>query len=250
MSALFACQTGDAMAGAFLQPPGEGQIIVTSTFTDSLQAFDRTGRVVPVLGYRKLEITGYVEYGLTDWMTEVVSPSYESVWSGGPPEAAGRGPGASQAGARFRLLDFDAQTIAAQVSVLAPNTAESIWRNNAAGAEARLFYGMNATLFDRPAFIDLQSAYRRYGGVERDELRVDATFGVRLWPTVLFLAQSFNIVSVPRRNLPAARSTKLQISGVYEFHPNWSLQVGAFASLTGANAGVERGVLSAIWRKF
>ena len=233
-----------------MEAPAHGQIIIASTFTDSLQAFDSRGRVIPVLGYRKLEISGYAEYGVTDWLTAIAAPTYESVWSGGPPEQSGRGPGWSQAGARFRLLETNSQTFAIQPSLLAPNLAERFWGANSGGFDLRLLHGAKFELLERPAFTDLQIAYRDFGGKVRDELRIDATFGLRPWPSILLLAQSFNIIALPRGVQPQSRSHKLQISAVYDVLEGWSVQAGAFASILGTNAGVERGVLTAIWRRF
>ncbi len=251
MFALWTCAGFHAArAGAFMEAPGAGQIIVTSTFTDSTRAFDAAGRVVPVLGYRKLEISAYGEYGVTEWLTAIASPTYESVWSGGPPERSGRGAGASQAGARVRLLDGGAQVVSAQTTIIAPNVAESIWRNNSAGADLRLLYGARFDAFSVPAFVDIQAAYRHFGGQIRDEMRLDATIGLRPWSSVLLLAQSFNIFGQPHGALPHWRSHKLQASVVYEVFPGWSMQAGAFASVFGVNTGVERGYVTALWRRF
>jgi hypothetical protein len=45
-------------AGAFLQKPDEGVLIVTGTFTDSVRAYDRAGHLVPVAHWRKFAPLG------------------------------------------------------------------------------------------------------------------------------------------------------------------------------------------------
>jgi hypothetical protein len=65
-----------AWGGAWLMPPGDGQAIVYSAFSDSTRAFDSQGRLIPVPQYKKFELGTYIEYGLTNWLTLVVSPAY------------------------------------------------------------------------------------------------------------------------------------------------------------------------------
>jgi hypothetical protein len=42
-----------AWGGAWLMPPGEGQVIADTFFSDSTRAFDAQGHLVPVPSYRK-----------------------------------------------------------------------------------------------------------------------------------------------------------------------------------------------------
>ena len=42
-----------AWGGAWLLPPGEGQVIADTFFSDSTHAFDAQGHLVPVPSYRK-----------------------------------------------------------------------------------------------------------------------------------------------------------------------------------------------------
>jgi hypothetical protein len=42
-----------AWGGAWLLPPGDGQVIADTFFSDSTQAFDAHGRLIPVPSYRK-----------------------------------------------------------------------------------------------------------------------------------------------------------------------------------------------------
>src|SRR5665213_2208422 len=77
--------SGDADAAAFLEPAGQGQVIVTTSFTDSANAFDASGRLVPVASYRKFELNAWMDYGLTDWLTLIVDPSADDIVNSGHP---------------------------------------------------------------------------------------------------------------------------------------------------------------------
>jgi hypothetical protein len=60
-----------ARGGAWLLPPGDGQVIADTFFSDSTLAFDAQGHLIPVPSYRKFELGTYIEYGLTNWLTLV-----------------------------------------------------------------------------------------------------------------------------------------------------------------------------------
>jgi len=49
----------EARAGAWREPPGQGEIILGGTFSDSLRAYDVNGRLAPVSSYKKFELTAY-----------------------------------------------------------------------------------------------------------------------------------------------------------------------------------------------
>jgi hypothetical protein len=40
--------TPEARASAFLEPPGEGDIITATEFSDSTRAFDQNGKLIPI----------------------------------------------------------------------------------------------------------------------------------------------------------------------------------------------------------
>jgi hypothetical protein len=47
-----------AQAGAWLEPPGQGEVIFGGSFSDSLRAFDVRGRLAPVSSYKKFAALG------------------------------------------------------------------------------------------------------------------------------------------------------------------------------------------------
>jgi hypothetical protein len=53
-------------------------------------AFDAQGHLIPVPSYRKFELGTYIEYGLTNWLTLVASPSYDRIHNP-PPGQRDRG---------------------------------------------------------------------------------------------------------------------------------------------------------------
>ena len=66
----------EARAGAWLEPPGQGEIILGGTFSDSLRAYDVNGRLAQVSSYKKFELTAYLEYGAMEQGRSSLSPPF------------------------------------------------------------------------------------------------------------------------------------------------------------------------------
>ena len=81
-------------------------------------------------------------------------------------------------------------------------------------------------------------------------LRIDATFGVRPWTSLLVLLQSFNRIGDLQYDGKRVSHTRAQASLVWDVGPVYSTQIGAFASLASAKNRSERGFVAALWRKF
>jgi len=47
-----------AQAGAWLEPPGRGEVILGGAFSDSLRAYDVRGRLAPLSSYKKFAALG------------------------------------------------------------------------------------------------------------------------------------------------------------------------------------------------
>ena len=65
--------SGPAAAGAWLQPAGHWQLIMSGTFTVSPSGFGQSGKAVDIADYTKFEFSPYFEYGLTDDVTFRIS---------------------------------------------------------------------------------------------------------------------------------------------------------------------------------
>jgi hypothetical protein len=102
------------------------------------------------------------------------------------------------------------------------------------------------------AFIDGQLAYRIRFEEPPSEVRFDVTFGVRPYPELLFMVQSFNTFADGSAEVPFLdqREHKIELSTVWDFMPQWSVQVGGIATVAGEYALRERGVVAALWRRF
>ena len=108
-----------ACGSAWLMPPGDGQIITYSAFSDTTRAFDANGKLIPVPDYRKFELGTYLEYGLTDWLTVVAAPAYDRVHTP-TPGLSYNGLGESEIGARVGLYRSDMTVVSFEAGLRTP----------------------------------------------------------------------------------------------------------------------------------
>lgn len=261
--------------GAFLQPEGHGQAIVTTTFSDATKAYDASGRLIQGPSYGKFETRAYVEYGALDWLTLVAEPSYMKfhgasrgssadqldvliaeakagqplLLPSAPAGADYTGFGAGALGARALLFEFDSFILSLEASLRAapPAARRFLDMRSAVQEDVRLQLGAPWEFFGLEGFGDAQLGYRSRGQ-GGSEFRADLTWGLRPFERTLLLAQSFTAVAPDRYRFTA--SQKLQLSVAYEITENVALQIGGLVAVLGVNASAERGVLTAAWYRF
>jgi len=241
-----------AFAGAWTLPQGTGQAIVTATTSTSDHIFG----FGPTPRYDKTELQALIEYGLTDRFTGILIPGLQHIDIAAPTSAQRSGLGYTEFGGRYKFLQGDAWVFSGQATLRVPGTNDT--SNPAAigytGVETdvRALFGYSFAVGSWPAFIDLQLAQRFRAGTPPDEMRFDATFGVRPAPRWLVLAQSLNVVSEGAGGPPFGSYDyyKFQLSGVYELTPALSLQAGAFTTYAGSNALQENGLILGAWYRF
>jgi hypothetical protein len=248
--------TPSAWAGAWTPDAGRGEIIVTTLFDQADSAFNQAGRFIPTPLYRSLQAAAYVDYGVTDWLALLVKPSVQSSSLAAPENQRYTGLGNSEMGAQARLWRDDSSTLAMQANLIAPTTAGAVntWLAGSKNAafDLRLLLGKNVAIGALAGFVDLSGGVRLRGGPAPNEAHADLTFGLYATPSLLLLAQSFNILSGPSHNpdYPQWSQSKAQFSIVYSLNADWRVQLGGFTTLAGQNAYRENGALLAVWRKF
>lgn len=248
-----------AHAGAWTQPAGKGQVIVTGLYSSADSFYNTTGSKQSQATYRKFELNPYLEYGLTDRVTlganlslQRASQSNDTNW----------GVGDSEFFARFRVAQLRGFVISMQPLVKLPSPESSNaspalgGRHPDAEMGASLGYGFD--LFGQHHFANLDSGYRYRFGDPKDQLKLAATAGFSLTPQWMVMPQFF---LTRRMSAPASagftqssgddyNENKLQLSVVYKLDERWSLQAGAFTNLRGKNIGDGDGAILSVWRSF
>jgi len=242
-----------ALAGAWTDPTGQGQIIET--------LFGWAGEGPPYGGLAReresrVEAQTYVEYGLADRLTVVGQAALERYELTAPAADVFRGLDYSSIGLRANLWSNDAVVISAQATAFVPGARDSsrpAQAGDTGGAgEARALVGYNFTFFATPAFLDAEAAYRLRCAGPPDELHIDVTLGLNPNARVMWLLQSYNTISPWSSSpiFPAWSSYAVQVSIVYALDEHWSVQAGAFTTVATVETNSQRGLLAAIWRKF
>lgn len=246
---------GGPHAAAWTQPEGSGLFIGTATYTAGNRFFE-DGRLTRVPDYRKLETTFLIEYGATNWLTVVATPALRWTRVDTTPSDTFAGLGTSDLGARVRLWQDGSSVLSTQALVRIPGATDdrrpAQFGNTDPELDLRILFGHSFQAFERPAFVNLEAAYRLRFDDPPNEFRADITLGIRPAERWLLLGQSFTVVSDGSGSGPWRRYwyTKAQTSAVYEFAPGWSLQAGLVTTYAGDNALQENGGLVALWRRF
>lgn len=256
LTATFALLPESAFAGAWTQPAGHGQVVVTATSSTASGAFDGSRDRQSIPRYNKFELQGLVEYGFTDRFTLMAAPGLQHIDIAGADGGNRTGLGYSEFGGRYAFAQSDSWVFSGQTLLRIPGTGDTA--NPAAigytdaEIDLRGLFGYSFTLGGKPAFVDLQLAQRFRLGDPPNELRADIALGWRAAPQWLLLAQSLNVFSEGAGGalFPSYDYHKLQLSAVYDLTAAWSLQAGGFTTFSGRNALQENGLLLGAWYKF
>jgi hypothetical protein len=246
----------DAKAGAWTLDAGAAQGSVVGTASSSDRVFDADSNVRSARRYSKIELTGLLEYGATNWLTLVLSPQLQHIDIGPPIDARRDGIGYTDLGGRAKVYEWSSWVFSVQTTLRAAGTSAE--GNPAAigytdtQVDVRGLIGRSFSVGTWPAFIDMQVAQRFRWGRAPDEFRADFTFGVQPDPSWQILAQSFNVVSegAGAQGFSSYNYFKFQLSAVYRLTPKLALQLGGFTTYAGHNALQENGALLGAWFKF
>ncbi len=243
---------GGASAGAWLMPPGKGQIIAGAAFSGSSRAFDNNGHLIPVRSYEKFELGAYIEYGVVDWLTLVASPAYDHIRQPQPAPSF-QGFGESGIGGRLGLYRSDTLVLSVQAVLLSPGASfnGALQPGRAASLDLRGLAGYTFAIGSMPAFLSAEAGYRFYARSQPGEWRLDVTLGFRPIEKLMILLQSFaSLQNGQSQAFPTSSWDNLQWSLVYDLTPALSAQVGVFGTIAGVNAGREFGPVAALWYRW
>ena len=247
---------GPLLAGAFLLPEGQGQFVAGVGYSAGSRRFDQTGTAVPTATYRKVDASGYLEYGLTSWLSLVAAPTLSHA-NGSAATNSVTGSDSSALGARLQVVATADAIVALQALVQPPLGTESATRQLADGgarslaADLRVMFGRSFLVFGRPAYVDIEPGVRFRADPFPTEARLDLAFGVRLVPRLQILVQDFSVFApADGPFVPRTAYSKSQVSLVYDLSSIWSVQIGGFRTVAGRNAIREAGPFGALWYRF
>jgi hypothetical protein len=246
-----------AQAGAWVMAKGEGQAITTLSLYHSDGGFDDQGQPVPVARYRRTEIATYLEYGLTDRLTVGFKPRYQWASTGaGTLRSEGRSLGDLDVLARRNLFTHGPWVGAVQGLVKFPAYERSRLPapgNGRREYELRLAMARNLEIVWPGDFIDAELAYRRGTRGLADQIRAEATIGLRPSSRLMILVKGYRTVSQGLGDGHPGSSydlDKLELSGVLRLTRSVSLELGAVRDLSGQRVGLGHAVNVGLWLRF
>ncbi|HXZ68063.1 MAG TPA: hypothetical protein VEH07_05700 [Alphaproteobacteria bacterium] len=244
------------MGGAWLQPKGNIQMISTVTYHSSVGGFDDRGNPV-ASKYARFELSPYVEYGATSWLTLGAEPRYQWAQSGeGSARQTAQGFGDIDLFVRAPLADYGPWVMSVQATAIlagayersrrpAPGTGENSY-------EARVLVARNLSARS-PSYLNLEAAYRLGQGGVADQFRIDSALGLKPWRRWLLLEEMFLTRSIGTGDGASGHAydlIKVRSSAVYSLTERIGVQLGYERDIEGTGVSLgDTGVLG-LWIQF
>ena len=249
-----AAMPADVRAAAWTMPAGQGRTIITGIYSHSGDSFDAGGNAYNANDYNQYQVYFQTEYGLTDNLTLLATPSLRRVTVQNGDDSFGLG--YTELGARYKVAGGGNFVFSVQATGFIPGKKRRDVVVQIGSTDPQ--YDLRAQIgyaFDVAGvqgFTIAEGAYRFRSGDEPNEVHGDFTLGVHASKRLLLLASSYNTWSDGRGPgiFPAYRYSSVYAGAVYDLTDHVSVQLGGLATATGRNALRERGVYSGFWIKF
>ena len=256
-AALCAAQ---ARAGGWPLAPGETEAILSISRLSVHERYNSSGKRRWTSHYRKLEISPYIEHGLSDSLTLVGELAYmeESTNFFGR-EFEDSGLSRIKLGARQVLGEWNDTLFSVQplltFHLLGSADDPAATESGDIDADFGIVLARSEEIFGLPFFSVQEIAYRFRDNGRPDEVRTDITLGMKPRPGTMLLLKSLNegaLKMTSRGDL--YRSSKIGFSVVQELPqadaPGWSMELGMEQTVFGRSTVDGTTVRLALWRRF
>jgi hypothetical protein len=252
MAAMAACAPAAVHANAFPLAAGTGRVIATAIYSHNDRAFDNSGQAIDIPDYTEWSVYLQGEYGATDDLTLIATPSFRSVDSNGGYNESGLN--FVELGGRYRFLKMGSGGLSVQATyrISGHNRTGNLAQLNDTGDQVDARATLAVPLSnDGRFFLTAEGGYRFRLNQGPDEIHFDLGAGFQATPRLLLLANSFSTISNggPRAT-PSYDYHDVYLSGVYKLDERWSLQAGVHGTVAGTNALRQRGVFAGLWFQF
>jgi len=244
-------------AGAWPQPAGETEVIVSLAHSLAHRAFDPTGNAVSRGRFKKIETQIYVEHGLTNRLTLIG----EAARSTDKVEAFNRQFTDNsfrrvELGARAYLFTWE-ETLYSLDAIAALNAASggddpAASQSGDMDYEVALSTGAPFKFWGLHGFNAERFAYRHRPGQRPSEASVDVTIGLKWGPDWITMLKSTTENSIGRTPSPRGPywSSKAEFSVVHRLEPGFAIETSTFRTFLGRNVLKETGLKVAFWYGF
>lgn len=227
-------------------PAGETQVIATVDTGAARTAFDPMGQVKPTPRQTRLAASLFAERGLTPDLTLELALGADQTRSLFD-HSSGVHPAIAL---RERVWSNAANVVSLSVGASQLPTGDAGGRSVRSAGEVRLFWGRSFNWRGRHVFSDVQAA-QRLGDDRWRETDLDATLGIDLSARYSLYLQSFSgWTRWDHRPANASSQWATSQASLLRRIGVWRIQVGARATFAGRETLNERGVFTALWRRF
>lgn len=261
---LFVLAPQAAKAGAWTQPDGHHLLVLGGLWYETDEYYNRSGQAQSQPTYTKWEIAPYYEYGLNDAITIGGSTRLtmaEQQFNAN--DSANFGIGDTELFSRFRLFRNEYSVISLQPLVKLPIDVDEHDRpdigNDFTDVEMKLMGGVSWPLFGQSHYLEAGVAYRKRLGDPSDQIRAEASLGIRPFGGLLLLGQISHIHDIGGKHDPVLGLispendydlTKFEASAVIGMSAQTSLQAGWFTHIDAENTGGGEGAILSLWYYF
>jgi len=248
-----------ANAGAWTQPGGQSQLILTTSHYHSDKRIEDSGITSPQPDYRKTALNPYYEYGFSEDLTLGANLFLLHVKQA---RQSNSGLGDSEFFARARVYRSDRWVISAEPMIKLPalqgKADAPLLGSRSADLGLTASAGYSFKALGRSHYLNLDSGYRYRFGSPEDQLKFSTTFGLSLLQRWSLLAQADTTLRVksPQNSRFTQSSAddydlvRTQFSVLYHHNETTRWQLGAFHHISGQNTGLGTGLLLSTWRIF
>jgi len=260
---IFLLASGSACANPFNFDQGNGRIVFNGYYTASPKQFNDKGNVVNGADYSQYNAYAVTEYGLTDRLNILVTPSFRSVEVEGSGNNS-TGLGYTDLGARYEVAKGDHWVFDVQGLVRIPGTGRDVGVAQIGNKDTQYDMRALAGYTFGKSFVALEGSYRLRSGRPPNEVHADVTLGTRPTDKLLLLASVYNTFSDGKgsaRPIDNGDGTSFSydykyryhdafLSAVYSLNSRVAVQVGGTGTIGGRNALRQRGGLIGLWYTF
>jgi hypothetical protein len=251
--------TSAAHAGAWLLPKGHGLGIAQATYYTTSNYFDSDGNLQPQPRFSKYELQPYLEYGLLDNLTIGGSAYIQKVSQSG---LDNKGIADPELFVRAHLWSDEKQIISIQPLIKFSSDFKHDRSprggSNSTDMELSLLYGRTQKILTSNDYIDLRMGYRWRNHNLSDQLRVDATAGLKLTEQLEIIPAIRGLMATKPTDVTVYSENgeldyavvKAELTGLYHLNDTQWVHATFFKPIQGVQTGNGYGVTLGFAQRF
>lgn len=248
----------DALAGAWLQDKGSGQIISSVRVYGTLESFDEDGNRFTTEPFVKVDLSSYFEYGLHEKLTLGGEIDYAVVNNQEPgvEDITDLRMSYGTIFARAYIDRGDNYVVSIEPAITFPKSLGNDLTSDGEDPipELKLSHGYSFEWREQRHFIDNSIKYRLRGDGElEDMLKFESTLGLRYTRDYTLLVQmtyEHSLGDVEDDVIGNYDLLKPQLSVLHDIGYGLSHQLGVFTNIYGQNTGAGYGAGYSFWVNF